>query len=76
MASVTNPALTVSGGVCTWTATNPTNSTDLLVQIYRVSDGVEIKTQVKITSSTVTVSFNSNSNIAAGTYRAVLIGHK
>lgn len=76
MASITNPALTVSGGVCTWSATNPTNSTDLLVQIYRVSDGVEIKTQVKVTSSTVTISFNSSSNIASGTYRAVLIGHQ
>lgn len=74
VATETNPALTVSGGVCTWAKTNSTGATDLLVQIYRVSDGVEIKTQVKVTSSTVTISFNSNSNIAAGTYKAVLIG--
>lgn len=75
LASVNNPALTVSGGVCTWSAPNPTNSDKLIVSIYRVSDGVEIKTQVKVTSSTVTISFNSNSNIAADTYKAVLIGH-
>lgn len=72
--SVTNPALTVSGGVCTWSATNITGKTDLQVSIYRISDGVEIRTQVKVTASTVTISFNSTSNIAAGTYKAVLIG--
>lgn len=74
LASVTNPALTVSGGVCTWSATNGANTKNLLVSVYRESDGVEVKTQIKVTASTVTISFNSTSNIAAGTYRAVLVG--
>lgn len=72
--SATNPALTVSGGVCTWSLTNTIGTKDVQVSIYRESDGVEVKTQVKVTTSTITISFNSNANISAGTYRAVATG--
>ena len=72
--TVTNPALTVSGGVCTWNITNSIGSKYVQVVYYRESDGVEIKTQTKATASTITASFNSAANISAGTYRAVVIG--
>lgn len=72
--TVTNPALTVSGGVCTWSITNSIGSKYVQVVYYRESDGVEIKTQTKVTASTITASFNSTANISAGTYRAVVIG--
>ncbi len=73
---ITNSALTVSGGVCTWNITNSIGTKNVQVSIYRESDGVEVKTQVKVTTSTITVSFNSTSNISAGTYRAVITGLK
>lgn len=74
--AVTNSALSVSGGVCTWSITNSIGTKNVQVSIYRESDGVEVKTQVKVTTSTITVSFNSTSNITAGTYRAVITGLK
>lgn len=74
--AVTNPALTVSGGVCTWNITNSIGTKNVQVCYYRESDGIEIKTQTKVTASQITASFNSNANITAGTYRAVITGLK
>lgn len=74
--AVTNPALTVSGGVCSWAITNSIGTKNVQVHYYRESDGVEIRTYTKVTASTITASFNSTANIAAGTYRAVITGLK
>ena len=74
--AVTNPSLTVSGGVCTWTITNSIGTKNVQVAYYRESDGVEVKTYTKVTTSQITASFNSTANIAAGTYRAVVVGLK
>lgn len=74
--AVTNPALTVSGGVCTWSITNSIGTKNVQVSYYRESDGVEIKTYTKVTTSTITASFNSTADISAGTYRAVVVGLK
>lgn len=74
--TVTNPALTVSGGVCTWNITNSIGTKNVQVQIWREVDGVKIETYVKVTTSTITVSFNSTANITAGAYRAVITGLK
>lgn len=70
--TTTNPALTASGGVCTWTISNtPENA---LINIYQVSSGNLFITDVTLGSGSITVRFNSTSNIAAGTYKAVIIG--
>lgn len=74
--AVTNPALTVSGGVCTWTFNNTIGTKNVQVNIWRESDGVEIRTYIKASASQITVSFNSTANIGAGTYRAVVTGLK
>lgn len=74
--AVTNPALTVSGGVCSWPITNPIGTKNVQMTYYRESDGVEVKVHTKVTTSTITASFNSTANIAAGTYRAVGVGLK
>jgi hypothetical protein len=74
--AVTNPALTVSGGVCTWSITNSIGTKNVQVSYYREADGVEVKTYTKVTTSTITASFNSTANISAGTYRAVVTGLK
>lgn len=74
--AVTNPALTVSGGVCSWAITNSIGTKNVQVSYYRESDGVEVKVYTKVTTSTITASFNSTANISAGTYRAVVTGLK
>lgn len=74
--AVTNPALTVSGGVCTWSIINTIGTKNVQVSYYREVDGVEVKTYTKVTASTITASFNSTANIPAGTYRAVVVGLK
>ena len=69
-----NPALTASGGVCTWTISNTLGTADVGVHVYEVSTGEEVFTSNTPTASAVTIKINSSSNIAADTYRAVIIG--
>ena len=72
--TVPNPALTASGGVCTWSITNSFATNEVNVMIFRISDGVQVMTEIDAAASTIAVKFNSTSNIAANTYRAVIIG--
>ena len=69
-----NPALTASGGVCTWTISNTLGTADVGIHVYEVSTGEEVFTSNTPTASAVTIKINSSSNIAADTYRAVIIG--
>ena len=72
--TATNPALTPSGGVCTWTITNTLANADAQVIIREVSSNQEVVAGVTTTASTITIKMNSASNIAANTYKAVIIG--
>lgn len=69
----TNPALTASGGVCTWTIT-AANSPDVSCTIRETSGGAEVLCDVTYGSGSITVKINSASNIAADTYTAVVLG--
>lgn len=69
-----NSALTASGGVCTWTITNTLAKKYVQVHVYEESTGDEVMTSVTVASGTITIKINSASNIAAGTYFAVIIG--
>lgn len=69
-----NGALTASSGVCTWTITNSLGFADVLVQVRNASTGAVVEVAETITASTITIKLNSTSNIAAGTYKAVIIG--
>lgn len=71
-----NTALTQSGGVCTWTITNTLNNADVICSVREVSTGEEVGVNITYTASTITIKINSSTNIAAGTYRAVIIGQK
>ena len=71
-----NPALTVSGGQCTWTITNTLNNADVIGRVIEVSTNKRVWCEEVYTASTVTFKFNSSANIAAGTFRAVIIGQK
>ena len=70
----TNPALTQSGGVCTWTITNSFNNPYVIGNVREESTGEEIYCNIVYTLNNITIKINSTSNIAAGTYRAVIIG--
>ena len=72
--TATNPALTQSGSVCTWRFSNTFATSDVNVFVYRVSDGVQVMTEVDVSNSTIVIKFNSTSNISAGTYKVVIVG--
>ena len=71
---VSNPALTASGGVCTWSITNSLATKYVGVHVYEETTGEEVAVAVTATSGTITVKINSAGNISAGTYFAVVIG--
>ena len=72
--TATNTALTQSGGVCTWSITNPFNNPYVICNVREASTGEEVYCNITYAVSTVTIKINSSSNISAGTYRAVIIG--
>ena len=72
--TATNPALTASSGVCTWSITNSLGTADVVVNLYEVSTGDMVIAAVTATSGTITVKINSSSNVSAGVYKAVIIG--
>ena len=69
-----NTALTPVSGVATWTITNTIGSADVLVQIFRVSDNVQVMAEVAVAAANITVKMNTSTNVAANTYKAVVIG--
>ena len=70
----TNPALTQSGGLCTWTFSQVIG-TGASVSVYEVETNEKIIPEsIAVTSTNVTIKFLSTSNITAGTYRAVTQG--
>ena len=74
--AVNNTALTQSGGVCTWTISNTLNNADVICSVREVSSGEEVYCNITYTASNIVIKINSSTNIAAGTYRAVIIGQK
>ena len=73
--SYTNPALTPSSGVCTWTIDHTLDTRGVTVEIYDASTYKKVIMDVIHTStSQVTIKFNAGSNVSAGTYKAVLVG--
>lgn len=69
-----NPSLTATSGVCTWSVTNSIGSADVICSIREVSTGNEVMCDITYGASTITVKINSSSNISAGIYKAVVIG--
>ena len=69
-----NPSLTASSGVCTWTISNTLGIEDVIVSIYEVTSKDQVFPAVTIGSSNIVIKINSSSNIAADTYKAVIIG--
>lgn len=72
--TVSNPALTVSSGVCTWSISNTIGTADVIVSVKEAATGNEVGVDVTYGASTITIKMNSASNISAGIYKAVVIG--
>ena len=72
--AVQNTALTPVGGVATWEISNTLGTADVVVTVKEVATNAEIITNVVTTASTITISFNASANIAADTFRAIVIG--
>lgn len=73
--NATNPALTVTSGLCTWTVTHNLNNSNVSVSVYEVSSGEKVMYDCAITSANVvTIKILSAANIAAGTYKVVILG--
>lgn len=69
---VTNPALTASGGVVTWTIST-TLAPDCIISVRETSTGAEVYCDVTYGSNSITVKMN-NGDVAAGAYTAVVLG--
>lgn len=70
-----NPALTASSGICTWTVTHGLGNKYPLVQLYEISTGEMVMADITaISTSQLKVLINSAANIAAGAYRIIVIG--
>ena len=73
---VTNPSLTPSGGICTWTIPSTSfGNTDgtYATCTIRDSSGNEVVADIKYETNSITVKFNSSSTVSAATYTAVVI---
>ena len=66
--------MTASGGLCTWTISNTLGTADVAVTLYEVSTNEVVYPDWVVTSSTITVKINAAADIAANTYKAVIIG--
>lgn len=71
---LTNPALTASGGQCSWSIANTLGNDDVIISLKEVATGDEVYAEIVFGSGSITVKLNSSANIAAGTYKAVIIG--
>lgn len=69
-----NPALTPSGGIATWTITNSLATRDVIVRVMDNNTGDTVAVDSKTEVGTITITFNADTNVAANTYKAIIIG--
>lgn len=75
--TATNGAITAAGGAFTWTITAATHgvTTPATVQLFEVANNEQVIANVTIAENgNVTITINGSGSLAAGTYRAVIIG--
>ena len=74
--TATNPALTATNGLCTWTISNTLNNADVICSVREASSGEEVFASITYSAASIVVKINSTETITAGTYKAVIIGQK
>lgn len=75
--TATNGTITAAGGAYTWTITAATHgvTTPATVQLFEVASNEQVIADVAIAANgNVTITINGTGSLAAGTYRAVIIG--
>ena len=75
--TATNGAITAVGGAFIWTITAETHgvTTPAIVQLFEVASNEQVIADVVIAENgNVTITINGTGSLAAGTYRAVIIG--
>ena len=75
--TATNGAITAAGGAYTWAITAATHgvTTPATVQLFEVANNEQVIADVAIAANgNVTIKINGTGSLAAGTYRAVIIG--
>lgn len=75
--TATNGTITAAGGAFTWTITAATHgvTTPATVQLFEVASNEQVIANVVIAENgNVTITINGTGSLAAGTYRAVIIG--
>ena len=75
--TATNGTITAAGGAYTWTITAATHgvTTPATVQLFEVANNEQVIADVAIAANgNVTIKINGTGSLAAGTYRAVIIG--
>lgn len=75
--TATNGAITAAGGAFTWTIAAATHgvTTPAIVQLFEVASNEQVIANVAIAENgNVTITINGTGSLAAGTYRAVIIG--
>lgn len=75
--TATNSAITAAGGAFTWTITAATHgvTTPATVQLFEVASNEQVIADVAIAANgNVAITINGTGSLAAGTYRAVIIG--
>lgn len=73
-ATATNPALTATAGAVTWTIS--TTLSNQMAIVKNSSTGEEFYPHKVYGSGSVVISWNSDSNVSAGTYTAIIYGSK
>ena len=75
--TATNGTITAAGGAFTWTITAATHgvTTPATVQLFEAASNEQVIANVAIAANgNVTIKINGTGSLAAGTYRAVIIG--
>jgi hypothetical protein len=70
-----NTLLVPSSGVVTWAVTHSLGTKDITVQVYDLANDTDVEVDVVRTStSVVTLSWVASANVAADSYRVVVVG--
>lgn len=72
--TATNPALTPVNNVATWTITNTLGTSEVILRVFEITTGETVEMDSTITAGTITLTFYSESNVNADTYKVVIIG--
>lgn len=74
--TATNPALTATNNIVTWTISNSDLSTsDVFIRVYETATGNTVEVDSTATASTITLKlYTDSASVSAGTYTAVILG--